>query len=72
MTNNAKGREIVKCKECGKNYYYVSTGNPWPGGKDRETAYCPYCKAEGPSEFISGFIYTYKIEEFDSNDVKNK
>lgn len=36
---------IVKCDNCGKDYYYESTGNPWLGGKDRETAYCPYCKA---------------------------
>lgn len=54
---------IVKCDKCGKDYYYESTGNQWPGGKDRETAYCPYCKAAGPSEFISGFIYTYKIDD---------
>lgn len=51
----------VECNNCGKAYYYESTGNPWPGGKECETAYCPYCNAEGPSEFISGFIYTYKL-----------
>lgn len=54
---------IVKCDQCGKEYLYVSTGNPYPGGKERETAICPYCKAEGPSEFISGFIYTYALDE---------
>ena len=52
-----------KCKNCGKEYYYKSTGNIWPGGKDLEMAICPYCKAEGPSEFISGFIYSYKLDE---------
>ncbi len=31
--------------------------------KTKETAICPYCGAEGPSEFISGFIYTYKLDE---------
>ena len=25
-----------KCKNCGKDYYYESTGNIWPGGKDHE------------------------------------
>ena len=55
--------ERIKCENCKKEYYYESTGNPWPGGKERETAYCPYCGYEGPSEFISGFIYTYKIDE---------
>ena len=54
---------IIKCEKCGRNYLYKSTGNPYPGGKDWETGYCPYCGAEGPSEFISGFIYTYKIDE---------
>ena len=53
---------IVKCDSCGKDYYYESTGSPWPGGKDYETATCPYCKAEGPSEFISGFLRTYKLD----------
>ena len=45
-----------KCKNCGKDYYYESTGNIWPGGKDHETATCPYSKADGPSEFISGLF----------------
>ena len=58
-----KKGHVVKCDKCGKNYYYESTGNPWPGGKDRETAYCPYCKAEGPFEIISGVIYTYKLDD---------
>ena len=49
---------IIKCEKCGRDYLYKSTGNPYPGGKDHETGYCPYCGAEGPSEFISGFIYT--------------
>ena len=25
---------IVKCENCGKDYGYKSTGNPYPGGKD--------------------------------------
>lgn len=52
----------IQCDKCGEKYGYKSTGNPYPGGKDKETAYCPYCGAEGPSEFISGFIYTYKLD----------
>ncbi len=51
------------CKSCGRDYYYESTGNIWPGGKERENAVCPYCKADGPSEFINGFIYSYKLDE---------
>lgn len=60
---------IVKCEGCGKEYYYESTGNPYPGGKDRETGYCPYCNAEGPSEFISGVVYTYKLDK-DGNPIR--
>lgn len=56
-----KKGQIVRCEKCGESYYYESTGNPWPGGKDHETAYCPYCNAEGPSELISGFIHTFKL-----------
>lgn len=52
-----------KCKNCSKDYYYESTRNFGPGGKDRETATCPYCKADGPSEFDSGFIYPYKLDK---------
>lgn len=57
---------VVTCEKCGRKYGYSSGGNPWPGGKDREYAVCPYCGAEGPSEFISGFITSYKLEESDS------
>jgi len=60
---------VVKCINCGKDYGYKSTGNTYPSGKDRETAICPYCNAEGPSEFISGFIYTFKLDD-DGNPVK--
>lgn len=54
---------IYQCNKCKKEYYYESTGNPWPGGKEREFAYCPYCKEEGPSEIISGTIHTYKLDK---------
>ncbi len=57
-----KKTRIIQCEKCKKDYYYESDGNICGGGKDWETAYCPYCKAEGPSEFISGFIRTFKID----------
>ena len=56
-------RGYEKCKNCGRDYFYVSTGNIWPGGKSQENATCPYCYADGHSEFISGLIYTYKLDE---------
>jgi hypothetical protein len=46
-----------------KKITYKSTDSPYSGGKDRETEICPYCGSEGHSEFISGFIYTYKLDE---------
>ena len=55
--------DIEICKNCGKKYGYISTGNPWPGGKEREYAICPYCKAEGHSEMISGFIHSFKVDD---------
>lgn len=67
-----KGKSIVQYDRCLKKYAYRITGNPYPGDKDRETAICPYCGAEGPSEFISGFIYTYKLnKETSFTDFRN-
>jgi len=54
---------IVVCEKCGRKYGYESTGNPWPGGKEREYARCPYCGTEGHSEMISGFIHSFKVDD---------
>ena len=35
--------ETVICKKCGKKFGYGLVGIVYPGGKDRETADCPYC-----------------------------
>lgn len=59
---------IVKCEKCGREYGCQSGDNPWPGGKGREYAICPYCGAEGPSEMISGFITSYKLDD-DGNPI---
>lgn len=55
--------EITTCKSCGKKYGYVVSDMKVPGGKEREYAYCPYCKSEGPSVLTSGWITTYKLEK---------
>ena len=57
--------DIVKCGTCGKKYGYELVGTVYPGGKERETAYCPYCGAEGPSEMTSQFIHVSKLDEND-------
>lgn len=55
--------EITTCKSCGRKYGYVVSDMKVPGGKERECAYCPYCKSEGPSVVTSGWITTYKLED---------
>ena len=57
--------EITTCKKCGKKYGYELKGAVYPGGKERETAYCPYCGQEGYSIMTSQSIYSYKINEKD-------
>lgn len=43
----------IICKKCGKKYGYDLVGIVYPGGKDRETAYCPYCGEAGVSRMTS-------------------
>lgn len=46
-----------KCPGC--EVLLVITEDPGigPGGKDRETAYCPICRTEVASEMTEGFLY---------------
>lgn len=53
------------CKKCGKTFEVTDTGNPWPGGKDREYIFCPYCGEGNGYRMISGFVFTSKIKEED-------
>ena len=62
---------IEKCKKCGKQFAYEHTGNNYPGGKDRETADCPYCGETAFSIITSGFIHTYKVDEEGNIVYKN-
>lgn len=50
----------MKCEKCGKDFYYLDTGNPYPGGKDREYIHCPYCNFINGSIIISGIVRSYK------------
>ena len=54
---------IVICEKCGRKFAYEHTGNVYPGGKDRETADCPYCGETAYSTMTSGFIHTYKVDD---------
>lgn len=53
---------IIKCKKCGQEYAYKIWGTVTPGGKERETAKCPYCGEVGYSEMTSQFISSYKLD----------
>ena len=55
--------EIEVCKKCGKKFGYELYGTVYPGGKDREYVYCPYCGEEVTSEMTSQLIATYKLDE---------
>ena len=52
---------IIKCKKCGQEFAYEVWGTVTPGGKERETANCPYCGQVGYSEMTSQLISTYKL-----------
>ena len=54
---------VEVCEKCGKKFGYELTGPVYPGGKDREYVYCPYCGAEVTSEMTSQLIATYKLDE---------
>lgn len=55
--------EIIQCKKCGKKFSYKVWGTAYPGGKERETANCPYCGEVGYSEVTSKNI---TVNEMDS------
>lgn len=60
---------IITCKKCGKTYAYEVQGTVYPGGKERETADCPYCGETGYSEMTSQCISVYKVDE-DGNVIR--
>lgn len=60
---------IITCKKCGKTYAYEVWGTVYPGGKERETADCPYCGETGYSEMTSQCISVYKVDE-DGNVIR--
>lgn len=59
--------EIVTCKKCGKKFRYELVGTVYPGGKDRETADCPYCGETVESRMTSQY---YVVEKIDNEDDK--
>ena len=58
-----KNDNVIICKNCGKEYEYEVQDWGYPGGKEREYAYCPYCNEKGYSAVTNGIIITRKTEE---------
>lgn len=57
--HDKRGNE-TECIDCGKKFTVTETGNIWPGGKDTEFIFCPYCHATNGSIRTSGFVRTQK------------
>lgn len=55
--------EIVICKKCGKKFGYELVGIVYPGGKDRETADCPYCGETAASRMTSQTFYITPLND---------
>ncbi len=51
------------CSKCGKKFTYRNYGDVWPGGKDREYIYCPYCNEINGSIITSGQVISSKLDE---------
>ena len=65
----------VTCNKCGKKYGYELVGATYPGCKDKEIAYCPYCGEEGYSTMTSQVIVVTKLEkenDFSKNNEEGK
>lgn len=54
---------IITCKKSGMKYAYEIWGTVYPGGKDRESAVCPYCGEVGFSKMTSQNISSYKLDK---------
>ncbi len=54
---------------CGKNFIISITNAGYPGGKNRESIYCPWCGAENGAKITSGIITSYR-EEKEGGDIR--
>lgn len=59
----------MKCPKCGALLKINESGELFPGGKEREEAYCPKCYYEVYSSMTSGFI---RAEEITEKEVKEE
>lgn len=59
----------LTCKRCNKKFTYSIEGDIYPGGKDKEYIFCPYCEHINGTEMTSGHIKSYKLDE-NGNTIK--
>lgn len=62
----------IICNKCGKEYAYEIIGTIYPGAKEKESANCPYCGEVGYSIMTSQSIYSYKLNEDETVNYKEK
>lgn len=60
---------VITCKKHGKKCAYEVWSTVYSGGKERETANCPYCGEVGYSEMTSQNISSYELNE-DDNPIR--
>ena len=63
-------KDIRTCSQCGKQFEVRNEGDMFPGGKEKEEIYCPYCHTYNGSIMTSGRAATYAIKSIKSQAVK--
>lgn len=58
----------MKCPKCGAFLRINESEELFPGGKEREEAYCPKCHYEVYSSMTSGFVRAEEITEKEFNE----
>jgi len=58
-----ENRDIRTCKKCGKTYVVYNDGDHFPGGKEKEDIYCPWCHHFEGTLITSGSVRVEKVEE---------
>lgn len=60
---NMSDKYLKTCKTCDKDFYVDVSEMSYPGGKDMEFIYCPYCRAVNGYVMTDGFVSTTTVEE---------
>lgn len=60
-----KQNDYRECDNCGAKIKVVERSMGVPGGKEREQAYCPQCRALVAEEVTDGTLDAYLVSEDD-------